>query len=349
MLALFPFLFRTIKPLSVSSNKCPLYVGLNPALFPTGVLKYMPFYAFPLLGSFRPLPCVENDNLTINVFREIMGEDLLDNNANALCVGEGSASAVMSLHELGFTKALGIDRPPFFSPLRERFVYELNYKDNSFDFVFSRALDMVSVPALLVLEVERILRPGGIGAMIVHARDIYSGGLIRSATSVSSFLKSSNVVHVCGISSFTLVIFKKRFDNVASFEHYRLPDECPSVTSNKPFVKNLEPLVEENSGQVVSEVSYLPKLMNISSRNRLIYINIGAGEYVNASVTKWLKPFYSIRPQAFNIYVVDHDFSVLTSYVNKPGMTFVYYPGLAGNKATAQFSSVGETGCSTSR
>lgn len=339
-LGIFPLLFRTIEPITTGEFDDCHMGGLvsNPHFFQSGVLKSMYALAFPILSSYRSMPCEDNANVTMDVFREIMGKGFLDDNAKALCVGDGSAWAMLALQELGFTKALGVDRHSFFSPLRKSYVYELEYKDNSFDFVFSRALDRVSVPALLVLEIERILRPGGTGAMLVGARDLYSGGLIRSATPVSSFLKSSDVVHVCGISSFTLVLFKKRFDNVASFEHYRLPDECPSITNNKPFLKHLEPLVEENPGHQVTEVSYLPKFMNISSRNRLIYINIGAGEYVNSSLTNWLKPFYPIPPQDFNGYVVDHDVTSLSSYVKKPGITFVYHPNLSGNKSIASSS-----------
>lgn len=339
-LAMFPLLFRTIGPIPVSSDDDHFDAGLNPAVFPSEFLKFMSAFAFPLLGGL--VPHDENENLTMYVFREIMGKGLLDNGAKALCMGEGSASAVLALRELDFTEALGVDQHPFFSLLRKHFLYELNFKDNSFDFVFSRSLDKASVPAMLVLEMERVLRPGGTGAMLVGGREIYSGGLIRSATPVSSFLKSSSVVHVIGVSSFTLVIFKKNFDNADSFEHYRLPDECPSVKHNKPIIKYLEPLVEENSRQVVAELSYLPKFMNISSRNRFIYINIGAAESVHSSITNWFMPLYPKRPQAFSVYVVDHDTSVITSHVKKPGITFVYYPGLAGNYTSSSSSSTSD-------
>lgn len=330
--------FRTMEPLAMKFDECPLSIGSNPYINFTGFLKPVSAFKFPFLGSLFFTPCKETENLTINMFKELMEKNLLDSSGKALCVGEGSASAVLALQELGFSSAFGVRIHPFFSLLRKRFVYELNFKDNYFDFVFSRAIDRVSVPALLVAEIERVLRPGGTGAMLVGG-NLYSGSLIRSATPISSFLKSSDVVHVCRIGSFSLVIFKKRFDKVASFEHYRLPSECPSVSNNKPFIKNMEPLVGKSSGPFKEKLSYLPEFMNISSRNRLIYINVGTGEFVNSSVSEMFNPFYPIQPQAFNIYVVDHDVSVLSSYVKKPGVTFVYYPGLAGGKATTSLSS----------
>ena len=136
----------------------------------------------------------------------------------------------------------------------------------------------------------------------------------------------------------TLVIFKKRFDNVAFFQHYRLPSECRSITNNKRFIEFMEPL-DENSGPIEMILSYLPEFMNISSRNRFIYINIGAGELVNSSISEMFKPFYPMEPRAFNIYVVDHNTSVLSSYVKNPIVTFVYHSGLAGDKAITSLSS----------
>ncbi|KAK3012406.1 hypothetical protein RJ639_012055 [Escallonia herrerae] len=324
---------RTVEPqmLDLYFDECPLNFGSIPYLNFTGFLKPVSALAYPLLGAIMSRPCQESENLTLNVFKELMEKDLLDSGARALCVGEGSASAVSALGELGFSNAFGVERHPFFSLLQKRFVYELDFKDNYFDFAFSRALDKVSVPALLVLEIERILRPGGTGALLVGGPNYYSDSLVRSATPVSSFLKSSNVVHVCGIGSFTLVIFKKRFDGFGFFEHYRLPDECPSVANNRPYMKYIEPLVDEKAGQLETEISYLPRFMNISSRNRLIYINVGAGELVNSSITKTFQPNYPIRPQAFDVYIVDHNTSILTSYL-KPGITFVYHPGLVGDE-----------------
>ncbi|KAL6979320.1 hypothetical protein U1Q18_049488 [Sarracenia purpurea var. burkii] len=327
---------RTMEPLAMNFDECSLSIGSNPYVNFTGFLKPVSAFAVPLMGSSFLTPCrEETENLTVNVAKELMEMNLLHSGAKALCVGEGSGFAVSALRELGFFRAFGVDIHPSFSLLRKRFVYELDYEDNSFDFIFSRALDRVSVPALLVLEIERVLRPGGTGAMLVGgASNFPSGGLIRSAISVSSFLRSSKVLRVCGIGSFTLVIFEKRFDKVAFFEHYRLPNECQSIKNNMPFINSMEPITDENSGLIATtKFLYLPEFVNISSRKRLIYINIGAGEFVNSSILECLKPFYPIEPQAVNIYVVDHNTSALSSYVKRPGVTFIYYPGLAGDRA----------------
>ncbi|OIT32307.1 PREDICTED: uncharacterized protein LOC109207515 [Nicotiana attenuata] len=330
-------LIRNSEPMVLNFGVCPLNFGSNPNMNVTGFFKPVSGLAFPLFGA--ALVKCEDENLSKNVFKELMEKNFLDLNAKALCVGKKSLAAALALRELGVWNAIGVDRHPYFSLLWRRFVYELDYEDNSFDFVFSRDLDRVSVPALLVLEIERVLRPGGTGAMLVGSSSFYAGNLIkgnliRSATPVSSFLKSSDVVHVCGVGSFTLVMFKKRSEIVESLERAVLPANCPSTTNNKPFLKYLEPLVEKRSGQFETEISYLPKFMNISSRNKLVYINIGAGEFVESSIAKIFKPHYPIPHHFLNVFVIDHNTSALPLYVKNPGINFVYHPGLGGEDAS---------------
>lgn len=312
----------------LSTEKCPLDFGSNSCDNNVTKLSNPLSFWVSLFGVY-PMGCKDNEKLTRDVFEELLRKNLLSTNATALCVGAGSASAVSALGELGFSNALGLTRHPFFSLLRRRFVYELDYADGHFDFVFSRALDRVSVPALLVLEVERVLRPGGIGAMLVGGRELYSGSLIRSATSISSFLKSSDIVHVCGIGSHTVVIFKKRFNDNGVFGNFKLPDDCPAIKNNKPFMKFIEPIVEEKFLKMEMEISYLSKFMNISSRNRLIYVNVGVEESTNLNVSELFKPYNSMLDHVFSVYLIDHNASVLSSHVRNPGITFIYHPDLA--------------------
>lgn len=320
------------EPMTLNFGVCPLNFGGNQYVDVTGLFKPVSGLAFPLFGA----SLMKGDDMSLvkNVFKELMGNKFLDLNANALCVGKKSVSAAVVLRELGLSNAVGVDAHPYFSLLCRRFVYELDYENNSFDFVFSRDLDKVTVPALMVLEIERVLRPGGIGAMLVGSSSFYAGNfikgnLIKSATPVSSFLKSSDVVHVCGVGTYTLVMFKKRSEIVESLEHSVLPANCPSTLNNKLYLKYLEPLVEKKPGQFETQIAYLPKFLNISSRNKLVYINVGAGEFVETALTRMFKPHYPIPHHLFNVFVIDHNTSALSLYVKNPGINFVYHPGLA--------------------
>ncbi|PIN17492.1 hypothetical protein CDL12_09838 [Handroanthus impetiginosus] len=317
---------RVIDPIMSNLDKCPLNWDSNPEFNLTCFLNSASRFAFPHVGA-SPLLCKESENLTRTVFKELMEKNLLQSNAKALCVGEKSASAVLALRHLGFFNAVGVERHPFFSLFKRRFVYELNFEDNHFDFIFSEDLDRVSFPALLVLEIERVLRPGGTGAVLVRA------------TPILSFLKTSDVVRVCGVGSFALVIFKKRLETFASFEHFQLPSSCPAVANNKPFMKHIEPLPDKTFSYFQPEPSYLPNFMNISSRNRLVYINIGAGEYAKTSVAKMSKPYCANHHAAFEVFIIDHKTSVLSSYVTDPGTHFIYDPALSGDTAAPEITS----------
>lgn len=270
------------------------------------------------------IPCVDGINLTVTVVKELINKEMLNFDAKSLCVGEGSDSIAFTLRELGFSNALGVHRNPILSLLQKQFQHKLDFDSNSFDFVFSRTLNRVSVPALLVLEIERVLRPGGVGAMLVGSSTFRMLNLVRSATPVSLLLRSSEILHVCGIDSFTLIVFKKQLKSVSFFENYKLPNYCPSISKNKPFMQYIEPLMDQKSSKL-QDLSYLPKFLNISSRNRLININMGGGEF---------DQHYPIDPDSFNVYVVDHDVSALISHVKKPGVTFVYHPGLIEDDKT---------------
>lgn len=284
-------------------------------------------------GGYGSIQHNEEMNLTVSVVRELMDVQMLSYDAKALCVGQGSISAARALRDLGFSNVYGVYEHPFLLSLRHRkFIEELHYTDYSVDFVLSWGVEKVTVPALLVLEVERVLRPGGIGAMLVGTSGSEANSLIRAATPISSLLKTSSVVHVGRVDQFNLVVFKKKLENVTLFDQYRLPADCPSITTNKAFMDGIEPLMQVKPMGFEKNVAYLPKFMDVSSKRRLVYIDIGAGDHFNSNVSSWFLPSYPVDPKAFNVYFVDHNASVMLSYVKKPGITFVYHPGLAMNR-----------------
>lgn len=316
----------------ITSGDCAVHLGESTANFTPSWYVFQGRHLNPIWSSIEPTQCEEYVNLTVSVVRELRSKKLLSSGGKALCIGEGSALAVKALRDLGFSDAVDVDERRIFSLKRRQFVYEIDYEEKSFDFVYSRDLDMVSVPALLVLEIERVLSPGGIGAVLVSTSGSTTNSLIRSATPISSVLKTSSIVHVNRIDNLTLVVFKKPMENAGYFQRYRLPADCSSLTNNRPFIEHMEPLVKEKPIDYEKRLSYLPKFVDLSTKKRLVYVDIGAGKHLNANVTNWFPPSYPIDRKDFNVYFVDHNTSVLLSYVKKPGITFVYHPGLSGGE-----------------
>ncbi|KAF5737575.1 hypothetical protein HS088_TW13G00460 [Tripterygium wilfordii] len=294
-------------------------------------------------GSSGSVRYMENVNLTVDVVRELMRMQMLTNySAKALCLGEGSASAVMALRDLGFSHVCGVNKSPFSLLKHKNLVYQLDFEGNSYDFVLFNEMDKFLVPAILVLEIERVLKPSGIGAVLVGGWALNPNGLIGAATPVSILLRDSRVVHVGYVAELILVVFKKKNENVGYFEQFELPADCQSVMDSKPLMDYLEPLVDGKPVEFEKRIAYLPKLMDISSKKHMVYIDIGAGEHLKSGDENWFFPSYPVDRKAFSSYFVDHNTSVMLSYVKKPGITFVYYPDLAGNKATAMPDAIEE-------
>lgn len=193
LIKMSPAQVNSLEPLVSHLDKCPLGLGLGSNSNQEDHLE----------NNFGFLRRQTEENLTKTILTGLLGTNLLRLTARVLCVGVGSASAVLSMREMGFEDVVSVESHPFFSLFKRRFVYELAFDDNSFDLVFSADIDRVSVPSLLAMEIERVLSPGGTGVILVRSRKFYSSGLI------SSFLKGSDVVHACGSGGYTVVIFKK--------------------------------------------------------------------------------------------------------------------------------------------
>ncbi|KAL4190201.1 hypothetical protein AMTRI_Chr07g74590 [Amborella trichopoda] len=271
-----------------------------------------------LSSSVKENPCEENTYVLYQAFQELINEKLLSHRARSLCVGEKSTPAISALHKLGFSNAIGIDKYPLFSIVSRGGIYKLPFKKNSFDFVFSGALDKTLVPALLVLEMERVLRPGSNGAILVSVTTATPTSLIKTATPVSSFLRNSDIINIRPIDSFLLVIFTKKVFNGLSSFGFRLPNECHSVENNKPFMKLLEPLVENKMVVKTREnISYLANLMDVTDRARFLFINLDSGDF-NSSLAQWNQSLYPLVAGKFETYTVDHCGSVVSSLAESP-------------------------------
>ncbi|XP_068650667.1 uncharacterized protein [Aristolochia californica] len=291
------------------------------------ILKPLIFYPVPLIESpLEPKLCQADVNVASDLFRELMGMKLLTSGAKALCLGDRSSPAVSALRNLGFPNVFIFTQSPFTS--HRSLFNKLSFDDNSFDFVFSSGLHELSVPALLVLEIERVLKPGGVGAMLAGATGSTPGTLIKAATPISSFLRNSDIVHVGLVHSLTMVVFKKA-NGFSSFEHYTLPQGCPSVANNEPYIGSLEPLSEQKLMGTEQKFTFLTELLNISDRNRLIYIDVGAGKFANSSIAKLFLPQYPKQSIPLNIYALEHESALLSSYAGRHDVTFVYYPELS--------------------
>jgi hypothetical protein len=169
-------------------------------------------------GSFDSMNCKKEINLVSSVVKELIGQRLLWNSeAESLCIGEYSDIAVSSMQNLGFSKVIN---HRFISFNKKNFVYKLDhYRDFSFDFVLLNDLEKVAVPALLVLEVERILKPNGIGALILTGDYSHNSVDMLRIASPISLLRFSSILHVGFVNNnHGLVVFQKSSESKIASE-----------------------------------------------------------------------------------------------------------------------------------
>lgn len=83
--------------------------------------------------------------------------------------------------------------------------------------------------------------------------------------------------------------------------------DCPSHMNNKTFMEFIKHLVEKKPVGFEKRTVYLPMFIDIASRKRLVYIDIGAGEHLKPPVRNWFLPSYQVDGTAFNVYFVYHN------------------------------------------
>ncbi|CAH8311024.1 unnamed protein product [Eruca vesicaria subsp. sativa] len=315
------------------------FAFLGPFLFSGNNLLSNTFLK-PVWNYLESEKCKKSINLTTQVITELKGLNLLRTDVKTLCIGQRSVSALLAMNSQGFSDARVAYTPPVFSFKHRKFSnggnYLLQYEDASFGFVLSTDV-VVETVSSVVYEIERVLKPGGTGAMMLLVGSD-SNELVRSVSPVSSLLKNSSVVHVGSFGEQVLVVFRRNGEEVSfgldqTHHHHHLPDDCVSVVNNRAYIGLLEPLLEEKRSDFERRIHYLPEFIDLSSRKRLVYVDIGAADHLTPR-SDWFFPSYPIDKKGFNSYFVHHNTSILTSYVKSPGVTFVYHPGLSGAVAS---------------
>lgn len=105
----------------------------------------------------------EEWDLKLNGFSDIFGntcKNILEEGMSALCIGARTGQEVVALKNLGID-AIGIDLVECEPHVVLGDMHDLDYDDNSFDFVYTNVFDHSLYPGKMISEVERVLKIGG--------------------------------------------------------------------------------------------------------------------------------------------------------------------------------------------
>ena len=114
---------------------------------------------------------------------------------NAICLGARTGQEVCALQERGL-KAIGIDLVPFEPYTIEGDIHDLQFKDGSFDLVFTNIFDHTPYPQRFVEEMERVCTKGGhiiVNLQVKTDGDEYSENVVYDASGVVEMFKASEL------------------------------------------------------------------------------------------------------------------------------------------------------------
>ena len=88
-------------------------------------------------------------------------ENYLTKDKKCLCIGARTGQEVVALKELGIEDVVGIDIVEHLPYVQKGDMHNLEFNDNSFDFVYTNVLDHSIMPEKLFSEIERVLKVEG--------------------------------------------------------------------------------------------------------------------------------------------------------------------------------------------
>ncbi|XP_073153643.1 uncharacterized protein [Henckelia pumila] len=269
-----------------------------------------------------------------SVFRNLVAEGVLSKNSNSLCIATQEGFEIDALKEMGVAS----------STVRyaEGFKFNQPFKNHTFDFVFA-GFDRKSRQVRFASEVSRIVKPGGY--FVVHtesANDAYGFNSLIRLVDTFTLLNSREIIGLDSSLSWELV-FKK--DN-GIFYHTekgeaskgKIDHECSVPRHKLELIEKAEPLIEEEPlkprialKRNIKNVKYLSKMVDISFKNRYVYIDLGARSY-RSSIGGWFKKQYPKQEKPFEIYAVEADSAFHKEYTLKKGVTLLPYAAWIRNE-----------------
>lgn len=134
-------------------------------------------------------------------------------------------------------------------------------------------------------------------------------------------------------------MFKDKFytNTILNLNLYAAAQDLHCETHRR-FIGALEPLIAaepldvwEGLGKEESRIKYLPSMVDLSSKNRLIYVDLGARDF-DSSIGTWFLRQYPKQNRTFEIYAVEADAAFHAQYRGRRGVTLLPYAAWVRNE-----------------
>ncbi|KAG6643502.1 uncharacterized protein LOC122277157 [Carya illinoinensis] len=288
-------------------------------------------------------------NFYSSVFQELISEGHLSPDSKSLCVETPSGQDVYSLKQVGVKDSVGIfkkaTRPLVIKALPNR----VPFGDSTFDFVFSGGgrFDKVSRPLELTSEIERTLKPEGFAVFHIGAKDTYSFNSFLELFNSCKLIKSHDIDgFFSSMPRVREVVLKKEVEILLGRVGVAKPKSINKDSANKcwvpdhkqELVRNAERLITEEPlkpwitlKRNIKKIKYLPSMVDISFKNRYVYVDVGARSY-GSSIGSWFKKQYPKQNKTFEVYAIEADKAFHEEYSLKKRIRLLPYAAWVRNE-----------------
>ncbi|CAH1445996.1 unnamed protein product [Lactuca virosa] len=279
----------------------------------------------------------------ITVFQDLIVDGFLSTKSKALCVETPIGDDVYALKEIGVDDAVGIYKKAAKPLVINGLGFRQPFHDNTFDFIFSGAggFDRSEKAAEFAEEVQRTLKPEGYFIVHTASNDTYSFNSFIGLFNCCKFIRSR---HIDGFDSNMPEIHEIVMKKVNDIKIRRKTDQnsnnkCYVKGYKQDLVKRAEPLIPKEPlkpwltlKRNIQNVKYLPSMVDITFKQRYIYIDVGSRSY-GSSIASWFKKQYPKQNKTFEIYAIEADKHFHDQYKSKKGVTLLPYAAWVKNES----------------
>ncbi|XP_060175438.1 uncharacterized protein LOC132606114 [Lycium barbarum] len=262
-------------------------------------------------------------NYYYSVFDDLIADGFLSPNSQSLCIETLTGDDVAALIDIGVVDTIGISHRSL-QP----------FDENTFDFEFAGngVLDRSENPVEFAKEVSRTLKPEGILVIHTLSKDSYS------LNSLIQLFDNCKLVRARDIDSFDTwqapirqVIFQKN-KVVTGFESKKLRNYCVVPEYKRELIRKAEGIIVKEPlkpwitfKRNLRNVKYLSSMVDISFKNRYIYVDVGARSY------SWFNTQYPKQNKTFEVYAIEADKEFHEEY-RKKGVHILPYAAWLRNE-----------------
>lgn len=270
------------------------------------------------------------------VFKRLFDEGYISRASKVLSLDNTNGQDVVALKKIGVTDVTGITEMPSAKFIVSGQGISHPFANNTFDFEFFGYNTMFkywkAFPAHAASEIGRTLKFGGYVAIHVVINDEYSYNSFINLFTCCTLVTSRTIRGLeYSVPSLHELIFQKKM-------HSRSQKYCiPEI--RRKIIGELEPLLaieqpyswEGPWGNEKGTLKYLSSMVDLSFKERYIYIDLGANAY-NTSIGSWFKEEYPKQNKPFEIYAVEADNAFHAEYKGKDGLTLLPFAAWVRNE-----------------